>query len=228
MDLGLRDKVALVTGGSRGIGRLTALRLAEEGCHVAICARNAPGVTRTLDELRAFGGRAHGVATDVTAPGEVERFVDESATTLGGLDLLVANVGGSAGGELLDSTPEDWTRTFELNLFHAVRALRAAVPHMRARGGGSAVVISSISGWKPGPRTQYGAAKRRRSSSPGAWPGSWAGTASGSTRSAPARPSSPAGAGSAPASRTRSASPTSSGGSSPGGAWARRRRSRTW
>jgi 3-oxoacyl-[acyl-carrier protein] reductase len=159
MDLGLQDKVALVTGGSRGIGRLTALRLAEEGCHVAICARNAPGLARTLDELRAFGGRAHGVAADVTAPGEVERFVDESAATLGGLDLLVANVGGSAGGELLDSTPEDWARTFELNLFHAVRALRAAVPHMRSRGGGSAVVISSISGWKPGPRTQYGAAK---------------------------------------------------------------------
>jgi NAD(P)-dependent dehydrogenase (short-subunit alcohol dehydrogenase family) len=74
MDLGLRDKVALVTGGSRGIGRLTALRLAEEGCHVALCARNPEGLARTADELRAFGGRVHGVAADVTAPGEVERF----------------------------------------------------------------------------------------------------------------------------------------------------------
>ena len=159
MDLGLRDKVALVTGGSRGIGRMTARRLAEEGCHVAICARGAEGVEGTLEELRAFGGRVHGVAADVTAAGEVERFVEESAGTLGGVDLLVANVGGSAGGELLESTPEDWVRTFDLNLFHAVRALRAAVPHMRARGGGSAVVISSISGWKAGPRTQYGSAK---------------------------------------------------------------------
>jgi 3-oxoacyl-[acyl-carrier protein] reductase len=159
MDLGLRDKVALVTGGSRGIGRLTALRLAEEGCQVALCARNPERLARTVDELRAFGGRAYGVVADVTARGEVERFVEEGAAILGGLDLLVANVGGSVGGELLDSTPEDWARTFDLNLFHAVRALRAAVPHMRARGGGSAVVISSISGWKPGPRTQYGAAK---------------------------------------------------------------------
>ena len=159
MDLGLRGKVALITGGSRGIGRMTALRLAEEGCDVAICARNAAGVERTLEELRVFGGRVHGSAADVTAAGEVERFVQESAAALGGVDLLVANVGGSAGGELLDSTPEDWLRTFDLNLFHAVRAIRAAVPHMQARGGGSAVVISSISGWKAGPRTQYGAAK---------------------------------------------------------------------
>jgi 3-oxoacyl-[acyl-carrier protein] reductase len=159
VDLGLRGKVALITGGSRGIGRMTALRLAEEGCDVAICARNAAGVERTAEELRAFGGRVHGIAADVTAAGEVERFVQESAAALGGVDLLVANVGGSAGGELLDSTPEDWLRTFDLNLFHAVRAIRAAVPHMQTRGGGSAVVISSISGWKTGPRTQYGSAK---------------------------------------------------------------------
>ena len=159
MDLKLRDKVALVTGGTRGIGRMTALRLAEEGCHVAVCARGAEGVERVLGELNAFGGRTYGVAADVTAPGEVERFVEESASALGGVDLLVANVGGSAGGHLLESTPEDWARTFDLNLFHAVRALRAAVPHMRTRGGGSAVIISSISGWKPAPRTQYGAAK---------------------------------------------------------------------
>src|SRR5581483_660069 len=64
-----------------------------------------------------------------------------------------------AGGTLVESTPEDWLRTFELNLFHAVRAIRAAVPHMARRGGGSAVTIASISGWKPAPRAQYGAAK---------------------------------------------------------------------
>jgi 3-oxoacyl-[acyl-carrier protein] reductase len=86
--------------------------------------------------------------------------VDETAATFGGLDLLVANVGGSAGGRgVLDATPEDWARTFDLNLFHAVRSIRAAVPHMRARGGGSVVTISSISGWKAGPMAQYGATK---------------------------------------------------------------------
>ncbi len=159
MDLGLAGKIGLVTGGSRGIGRATALRLAHEGVDVAICGRTAETLERTLSELRATGVRAHGVIADVTAAGEAERFVDESAAQLGGVDLVIANVGGSAGRGLLESTPEDWLQTFEQNLFHAVRSIRAAVPHMQARGGGSAVSIASISGWKPGPTAQYGAAK---------------------------------------------------------------------
>jgi 3-oxoacyl-[acyl-carrier protein] reductase len=126
---------------------------------VGICGRSADTLEATLSELRAQGLAAHGVVADVTSPGEVERFVDESAAVLGGADLVVANVGGSSGQELLASTPEDWARTFDLNLFHAVRAIRAAVPHMQQRGGGSIVSIASISGWKPGPRAQYGAAK---------------------------------------------------------------------
>jgi 3-oxoacyl-[acyl-carrier protein] reductase len=159
VELELAGKIGLVTGGSRGIGRAIALRLAREGAHVAICGRSAETLESTLTELRAMGVRAHAVVADVTAEGDVERFVDEAAAELGGVDLLVANVGGSAGRGLLESTPQDWARTFDLNLFHAVRAIRAAVPHMQARGGGSAVSISSISGWKPGPTAQYGAAK---------------------------------------------------------------------
>ncbi len=159
MDLGLRGKVGLVTGGSRGIGRAIALRLAAEGCDVAICGRTATALEQAADEIRAAGVRAHGVAADVTVPGEVERFVEESVAALGGVDLLVANVGGTSGGGLLEATDQDWLRTFDLNLFHAVRAIRAAVPHMERRGGGSVAIIASISGWKPGPRAQYGAAK---------------------------------------------------------------------
>jgi 3-oxoacyl-[acyl-carrier protein] reductase len=137
--------------------------LALEGAHVAICGRRAETLDVAVAELRAQGVEAHGVVADVTVRGEGERFVCESAAALGGVDLLVANVGGFAGGGLLASTSEDWQQTFDLNLFHTVHAIRAAVPHMDERGGGSIVCISSISGHKPGPFAQYGAAKAAES-----------------------------------------------------------------
>jgi 3-oxoacyl-[acyl-carrier protein] reductase len=159
MDLKLRGKVALVTGGSRGIGRAIALRLAEEGADVAICGRTQATIDSTLETLRGHGTRVHGVIADVMQPGEVERFVGESTEALGGADLVVANVGGSTAQSLLEATPEDWISTFEMNLFHAARMIKTAVPHMERRGGGSAVIISSISGWRAGPGALYGSVK---------------------------------------------------------------------
>jgi 3-oxoacyl-[acyl-carrier protein] reductase len=158
MDLGLAGKVAAITGGSRGIGRAVALSLAQEGCDVAICARTTSDINKTVNDLQALGVRAAGYTIDVTTSGETERFINEAATDLDGLDLLVANVGATVGGTLLDSTAEDWAQTFELNVLHATRAIRAAVPHMRKRGG-AITIVASISGWKPSPKAQYGAAK---------------------------------------------------------------------
>ncbi len=159
MDLGLKGKVTVVTGGSRGIGRATALTFAEEGADVAICARGSETLEKTLAEIRACGVNAFSMAVDVTKRDEVEAFIAASADALGGIDILVNNVGGSVGKGLMGSTDEEWFDTFDLNLFHAVRTSRAAVPHMRKRQRGSIVIISSISGLKPAPGSQYGAAK---------------------------------------------------------------------
>ena len=160
MDLELNGKVALVTGGSRGIGRATALEFAAAGCSIGICARGEEGLQKALGELRPSGVPTFGLATDVSAPGEAKRFIDQAAEELGGLDILVNNVGGSSGRGFEESSDEDWQKTFDINLFHAVRATRAALPHFRKRGGGSVVTIASISGWKPAPAgAQYGATK---------------------------------------------------------------------
>lgn len=160
MDLHLTGKAALITGGSRGIGRATALQLADEGCAVAICARGSTDVDRTVAELRKRSATTHGVCTDIAQDGEVERFVSEAAAAaLGRVDLLVVNAGGSSGGRFLDATAEDWRRAYELNVGHAARAVRSGVPHMREAGGGAVVVIGSISGWKPAPYVQYESAR---------------------------------------------------------------------
>lgn len=150
MDLGLNGKAAFITGGSHGIGRAIAAALTAEGAEVVVCGRDPVRLTES-------GFRA--LRADVTEPDELANAVDRAAELLGGLDLLVANVGGSVGGGLLDSTAQDWADTFGLNVVHAASAIRAAVPHFDRRGGGNALIISSITGWKAGPKSSYAAAK---------------------------------------------------------------------
>ncbi len=162
MDLRLRDKVALVTGSSRGIGLATAQAFAAEGCRLVLSARSAEALRETEAALREAGATVASAVADVTRPEEAARLVDAAVAAFGGIDILVNNVGGSVGGRTIaDSTDADWTTTLELNLVQTVRMMRLALPHMRGRAGAAVVNVSSISGWSPqlagsGP---YGAAK---------------------------------------------------------------------
>ncbi len=159
MDLGLAGRKAFVTGGSRGIGREIACRLAEEGCDVAICARGQADLAEAEREVTALGARCLAIPADVSDPGAAAAAVDHAAAGLGGLDLVVANVGAAIGPpRFLETTPEQWLATYRLDVVHVVAVLRAAVPHLRERGG-AAVAISSVSAARPGPWPQYGAAK---------------------------------------------------------------------
>ena len=160
MDLHLHGRRALVTGGTRGLGRAIVDRLVEEGCAVALCARGAEVVEQTVDALTAQGATAYGAAVDVTDEAALSAFVGEAARRLGGLDLLVANAGGAAGGQgVADTSADDWRTTLDLNVVHAAVAVRAALPHLSASDAASVVVISSVSGSRPQPKPQYAAAK---------------------------------------------------------------------
>jgi len=164
MDLGLAGKRAIVTGGSRGIGRAIALGLAAEGCAVAIGARDAHSVEATAAELRSRGATAHGETIDVTDAEALAAFVASSADVLGGLDLLVANAGALRGGPRISAIEAgDWRYTFDINVTHPAIAARAAAPLMAETGGGAMVFISSIAGMHPWTRPHYGAAKAAES-----------------------------------------------------------------
>jgi 3-oxoacyl-[acyl-carrier protein] reductase len=160
MDLGLSGRVALVTGGSQGIGREIALVLATEGADVAICARRADRLEQTAAEITALGRRTIAVPADVATPdgpGAVFAAVEEQ---LGAIDILVNNAGKGHSQPLVESNDDDWHESIELNLMSAVRFSRACVPAMRARRWGRIVNIASRVGREPDPYfAAYGAAK---------------------------------------------------------------------
>ncbi len=160
MDLGLRGRRALITGGSRGIGFAVAEALAVEGAAVGLVARDPAGLAAAAERLGPRGVPVATAAADVTDTPQLKRAVDDIATALGGLDHLVANAGGTVGrGNLTSAGDGDFTATFALNAGHAAELIRAGLPHLRAAGGGAVVIISSITGMRPAPRTAYAAAK---------------------------------------------------------------------
>jgi len=150
MDLGLAGKVAMVTGASQGLGRSIALRLAAEGCDLAICARSEETLESAAEEIRALGRRVLAKPLDVTAPGAAEELVQETLTTLGQIDVLVNNVGGNRRGQVHETTDADWEAILDLNFKSHLRFSRAVIPHMRERQQGVILFISSIFGREAG------------------------------------------------------------------------------
>ncbi len=162
MDLKLTDKVVLITGGTNGLGLRMARTFAGEGCHVGVCSIDEDEKIReTVAGIESRGVSAHGLKANVCVPEDAERVVAETADALGGIDILVNNVGKRFGNTLFEATDEDWMKTFDNIVFQAIRMIRLVVPHMRKRGGGSIVNIASVSGWLPqmAKGSQYGAAK---------------------------------------------------------------------
>ena len=138
MDLALSGKRCLVTGSTRGIGLETARLLAAEGARVATCGRGA-----------APGAGAVHIVADLSRPGEPARAVEEAAAALGGLDVLVNNVGVARIARFEDVLDEEWNAVWALNVMSHVGAIRAALPHLREAGGGAIVNISSSAGKRP-------------------------------------------------------------------------------
>jgi 3-oxoacyl-[acyl-carrier protein] reductase len=142
MDLGLKGLNAVITGGSKGIGRRCADILAGEGANVAICARNAAEVDEAVAAIKAKGVKSFGQAVDVADKAALEAWVGASAASLGGIDILIANVSALA----VEDNEEAWRKQFEVDMMHTVRAVNASLPYLEKSRAPAIVVISSVSG----------------------------------------------------------------------------------
>ena len=144
MDLGLKGKNALVTGGSKGIGLAIAELFADEGANVAICARNADEVGSVVKSLAAKGVKASGRALDVADPAALKGWVESAAGELGGIDTIVCNVSALAVGD----TPETWEKSFRTDMMHTVNAVAAAKTYLEKSKSASIIIVSSVSGFE--------------------------------------------------------------------------------
>lgn len=149
MDLGLRDRVAIVAAGSKGLGRAIAGALAAEGAAVVICARGRDALDGACRELEAAGGRCHGVVADVSVPADVTAVVDAAQRVYGRVDILVTNSGGPKAGRFDTLTPEDWDAATRVLLTSAVGFAAAVLPGMRERRWGRILNVTSIAAKQP-------------------------------------------------------------------------------
>jgi 3-oxoacyl-[acyl-carrier protein] reductase len=161
MDLGLAGRVAIVTGGSRGLGLAAAQALIAEGANVVVCARGAEALKQaagSLQKAAASGARVATAVADVSTEAGVTAVVDTAVREFGGIDVLVNNVGLAKGADVETTTDAEWQEAFDQTLFPAIRMTRLAVPHLRKRGG-AIVIVSSIFGRESGGRMTYNAVK---------------------------------------------------------------------
>ena len=155
MDLGLAGKVAIIAGASRGIGRATALILADEGCRLALAARGEEALLETAKEVEKKGAEALAVTCDLTVAADAERLVHSATERFSRIDILANSLHFSAAGDEDDV----WRQSFDFLFLPAARLTRLVVPHMRNAGGGSIVHLSSIFGREAGGRPGYNAMK---------------------------------------------------------------------
>ena len=161
MDLRLTGKVAIITGGSRGLGLASARALVAEGCHVVICARGAERLRQAADELRRLAqedAQVLPVVADVSTPAGIKTLIDTTTDSLDGIDILVNNVGLGKGAGLSDTVDAVWQEAFDHTLFPTIRASREALPYLQKRQG-VIIIISSIFGREAGGRMTYNAVK---------------------------------------------------------------------
>jgi 3-oxoacyl-[acyl-carrier protein] reductase len=150
MDLQLKGKCALVTGGSEGIGKAIAMTLAKEGVNVAICARRLEPLEKTAEEIRnAYGVTVVAISADLTKDEDAKNFVEMAAKQLGSLDIMINNAGSAPGGVIETLTEKDWEQAMQLKFMGYVRCLRHALPIMVKQGGGRVVNLIGNDGVKP-------------------------------------------------------------------------------
>lgn len=155
METRLKDKTAIVTGASRGIGKAIAVRLAAEGAEVVLCARDTNLLEHAVAEIKSSGERASALAVDLREMDAAKRVSEFTLATYGQIDIIVNNAGATKRGEFLQLTDEDWADGFALKFFGAMRLTREAWPHLKKQAG-SVLNISGVGGRMPGPQFTIG------------------------------------------------------------------------